>query len=156
MSVMALSLEQAHFDDPTVRQLTEATVAELNSHYDGRPGSGAKPLASEFEAPDGTFLLAMLDGAPIGCDGLCRFDDETCEIRRMYVAPQARRQGISRAILAGLLDAGRKLGYKRARLETGFAQREAIGLYETSGFERIPCWGPYITDERSLCFERDL
>ena len=156
MSVMALSLEQAHFDDPTVRQLTEATVAELNSHYDGRPGSGAKPLASEFEAPDGTFLLAMLDGAPIGCGGLCRFDDETCEIRRMYVAPEVRRQGISRAILAGLLEAGRKLGYKRARLETGFAQREAIGLYETSGFERIPCWGPYITDERSLCFERDL
>lgn len=156
MSVIALSLEQAPFDDPTVRRLTEATVAELNSHYDGRPGSGAPPVASDFEAPAGTFLVAELDGEAIGCGGLCRYDDETCEIRRMYVAPQARRRGISRAILAGLLDAGRGLGYKRARLETGYAQREAIGLYESSGFERIPCWGPYVTDERSLCFELEL
>ena len=146
----------AGLDDPTVHRLTEATVAELNSHYDGRPGSGAKPLAVEFEAPDGTFLLAVLDGEAIGCGGLCRFDETTAEIRRMYVMPHARGQGVSRAILAALLDAGRELGFTRARLETGFAQRAAIGLYESSGFGRIPCWGPYAADERSLCFERQL
>jgi putative acetyltransferase len=156
MSVMGLSFTVAGLDDPTVRQLTEATVTELNSHYGGRPGSGAKPLASEFEAPDGTFLLAVLDGRAVGCGGLCRFDETTAEIRRMYVVPQARRQGVSRAILGALLDAGRELGYTRARLETGTAQREAIGLYESAGFGRIPCWGPYVTDERSLCFELEL
>ena len=156
MSVMELSFAVAGLDDPTVRRLTEATVAELYSHYGGRPGSGAKPLASEFEAPDGVFLLAQLAGEAIGCGGLCRYDETTAEIRRMYVVPEARRKGVSRAILAQLLDAGRKLGYTRARLETGYAQREAIGLYESSGFERIPCWGPYIADERSLCFELRL
>ncbi len=139
-----------------MRRLTEATVAELNSHYDGRPGSGAPPLAAEFEAPDGIFLVAELEGEAIGCGGLCRFDEETCEIRRMYVAPHVRRQGISRTILGELLNAARELGYTHARLETGYAQREAIGLYETSGFERIPCWGPYVTDERSICFELRL
>jgi GNAT superfamily N-acetyltransferase len=156
MSVVAVSFERVDFDDPRARALATATVAELNSHYDGRPGSGAPPIAADFVPPHGIFLLALLAGEPIGCGGLCRFDDATAEIRRMYVAPQVRRQGISRAILAELLEIGRELGYTRARLETGYAQREAIGLYETSGFERIPCWGPYVTDERSLCFELAL
>ena len=146
----------AGLDDPTVRRLTAASVAELNSHYAGRPGSGAPPLASEFEAPNGIFLVVKLDGEAIGCGGLCRFDETTAEIRRMYVAPHARRRGVSRAILGQLLDTGRELGYTRARLETGYAQREAIGLYESSGFEPIPCWGPYVADERSRCFELRL
>jgi putative acetyltransferase len=128
----------------------------LNSHYDGRPGSGAPPVATDFVPPDGTFLLALLAGEAIGCGGMCRFDETTAEIRRMDVAPHTRGQGISRAILRELLEAGRELGYARARLETGHAQREAIGLYQTSGFERIPCWGTYVTDERSLCFELQL
>ncbi len=146
----------AGLDDPTVRPLTEASVAELNSHYGGRPGSGAKPRPEEFVAPDGIFLVAELDGEAIGCGGLARFDETTAEIRRMYVIPHVRGRGISRAILAQLLAAGRELGYARARLETGYAQREAIGLYESAGFEPIPCWGPYITDERSRCYEVEL
>lgn len=146
----------ASLDDPTAQELTEASKAEMNSHYGGRPGSGAPPRAEEFVAPNGIFLLALGDGEAIGCGGLCRFDETTAEIRRMYVAPRARGRGISRAILAELLAGGRELGYLHARLETGYAQREAIGLYETSGFERIPCWGPYITDERSVCFELRL
>ncbi len=146
----------AGLDDPTVYALTQASAAEMYNHYDGRPGSGAKPQASEFEPPDGIFLLALREGESIGCGGLCSFDETTAEIRRMYVVPAARRQGVSRAILSALLDAGRELGFTRARLETGYAQREAIGLYESSGFKRIPCWGPYITDERSQCFERQL
>ena len=146
----------AGLDDPTARALTEASKAEMNSHYGGRPGSGAKPQAHEFESPTGIFLLALRDGEAIGCGGLCRFDETTAEIRRMYVVPTARRQGVSRAILGELLAAGSNLGYARVRLETGYAQREAIGLYESSGFERIPCWGPYITDERSICFELTL
>ena len=146
----------ASLDDPTAQRLTEASKAEMNSHYGGRPGSGAPPRAEEFVAPDGIFLLALHDGEAIGCGGLCRFDETTAEIRRMYVVPAARRQGVSRAILGALLAAGRELGFTRARLETGYAQSEAIGLYESSAFERIPCWGLYVTDERSQCFECEL
>jgi GNAT superfamily N-acetyltransferase len=153
---MELSFVTASLDDPTARRGTEASKVEMNSHYGGRPGSGAPPRSVEFVHPDGIFLLALRDGEAIGCGGLCRYDDTTAEIRRMYVVPQARRQGVSRAVLAALLDAGRALGYARVRLETGYAQREAIGLYESSGFWQISCWGPYVTDERSRCFELAL
>jgi GNAT superfamily N-acetyltransferase len=153
---MHVSLVTAHLDDPTVVALTTASVAEMAGLYGGRPGSGPAPRREEFEPPAGAFLLATRKGEAIGCGGLSRFDDTTAEIRRMYVAPEARGEGVARRLLAGLLDRARAAGYERVRLETGNAQLAAIGLYVDSGFEPIPCWGPYATDERSVCLELEL
>ena len=136
--------------------MTEASVAEMAGMYGGRHGSGAPPRAAEFEPPDGIFLLAQLDGESVGCGGLARFDASTAEIRRMYVVPEARGRRIARAVLDALLDRARGAGYARVRLETGFAQQAAIRLYEQAGFTPIPCWGPYATDERSICLELEL
>jgi GNAT superfamily N-acetyltransferase len=151
-----LSIDTATLDDPVAVALTAASLAEINSRYGGEPGSGAPPRSEEFMPPEGTFLIARLDGAAVGCGGLARLEADTAEVRRMYVAPQARGQGISRAILDRLLATARELGYHRARLETGNRQHEAIGLYEGAGFRRIPCWGPYVADPKSLCFELAL
>jgi predicted N-acetyltransferase YhbS len=74
----------------------------------------------------------------------------------MYVAPAARGRGISRAILDQLLQRARGLGYTRVRLETGNQQFEAIALYASAGFQPIPCWGPFMNDPKSLCFELQL
>lgn len=147
---------EAHFDDPTVTQLTEASVAEMAGMYGGRHGSGAPPRAAQFESPDGIFLVARLDGLSVGCGGLSRFDASTAEIRRMYVVPEARGRGVARTVLDALLEHARRLGYARVRLETGHEQRPAIRLYEAAGFAPIPCWGPYVADERSVCLELAL
>ncbi len=88
--------------------------------------------------------------------GVCRYDDETAEIRRMYVAPPNRTRGIGRALLDALLTAARELSYTRVRLETGNRQPEALGLYRSAGFEPIPCRGPYETNERSICLEIEV
>jgi GNAT superfamily N-acetyltransferase len=138
------------------RPLTDALEAELRGRYDGRGGSGSEPPASEFEAPGGAFLVAELAGQPAGCGGICRYDERTAELRRMYVAPAARGRGVSRTLLAGLEDAARGLGYEALRLETGDRQHEAIGLYTSAGFGRIPCYGPYVDDARSVCLEKAL
>jgi GNAT superfamily N-acetyltransferase len=136
--------------------LTTASVAEINGRYGGRPGSGPKPRPEEFQPPDGTFLLARLDEKAVGCGGISRLDATTVEVRRMYVAPEARGQGISRAVLERLLQEARDLGYTTVRLETGNRQSEAIGLYRGAGFQPIPCWGPFVEDPISLCFELQL
>lgn len=149
-------LSETRFDDPTAQALTVASVAEMAGRYGGRPGSGAPPRAEELAPPDGTFLLATRDGRAVGCGGLSRYDDTTAEIRRMYTVPDARGSGVARAILAALLERARELGYARVRLETGSGQPEALGLYRSSGFEEIPCWGPYANDERSVCLELRL
>jgi GNAT superfamily N-acetyltransferase len=152
----ALVRESVRLDDPAVVALTTASISEIDERHDGDPGSGPPPRAEDFLPPDGVFLLARLDGRPFGCGGFSRFDDTTAELRRMYVVPEARGHGLGKALVAWLLEAAREVGYTRTRLETGKRQNEALALYRSAGFSPIPCWGPYVDDPKSRCFEMDI
>jgi GNAT superfamily N-acetyltransferase len=92
---------------------------------------------ADLGPPGGIFLVGWRDGAAICCGGVKRLPDGACEIKRMFVAPAARRQGVARALLAALEDAARAMGYAIARLDTGPKQPHAQALYENSGYERI-------------------
>ena len=109
-------------------------------------------------APLGTFVVAWIDGQPVGCGAVKPFDavERVGEIKRMYTAPGARRRGVSRAILEHLEAAATDLGYVRLHLETGLPQPEAIGLYESHGWQRIPSYGRYKDTPSSVCFAKDL
>lgn len=74
----------------------------------------------------------------------------------MYVRPDFRGLGLARQLLNHLSDYSRQLGVLTLRLETGIHQKEAIGLYESYGFQRIPPFGPYWDDPVSLCYEKRL
>jgi GNAT superfamily N-acetyltransferase len=74
----------------------------------------------------------------------------------MYTAPEARRRGVSRAVLERLELIAAELGYRRLRLETGTAQPEAVALYESHGWERITPYGRYKDSPSSVCFAKDL
>lgn len=137
-------------------QRLAADLAEELLERHGRPGSGGEPPTSDFDPPGGAFVVGYEVGEPVACGGVCRYDERTGEIRRMYVVPAARRRGFSRAILAALESAARELGYEAIRLETGNRQHEAIALYRSSGYEPIDRYGPYVEDERSVCFEKKL
>jgi putative acetyltransferase len=97
--------------------------------------------------------LAELDLLPAGSARYCTV---IAELRRMEVTPAARRCGISRRLLGELEETARSLWYTVIRLETGNRQAEAVGLYESVGYARIPPYGPYVGDERSVCFEKPL
>ncbi len=143
-------------DDDVISGLLAAQQAEMASYYGGEGGSGAPPRDDEFVPPAGVFLAARSNGEIVGCGGVCRLDDGVAELRRMYVAPSARGLGIGRQLLAALESEAFALGYSSIRLETGFRQRQAIGLYESAGFVRGDCWGPYLTDPKSVCYEKAL
>ena len=152
-----MEIRRESFDSEAARALAHALEEELLATYDGVPGSGGLPAASIFERPArGTFLVGRLDGTPVACGGISRFDETTAEIRRMYVVPAARGRGLSRRVLAALEDEARALGYSFVRLETGNLQAEAIGLYTSAGFGPIPRYGPFASDPRSVCFEKRL
>ena len=146
---MAIEIRAESFGTPLTQRMADAQQAELTERHHGSPGSGAMPDPAYFEPPDGTFLVAFEDGEPIACGGVGRWDDETGELRRMYVLPAHRGRGFGRAILERLEDAGRSLGYTKMRLETGNEAPEALGLYRSAGYEPIPCWGPFATDTKS-------
>jgi GNAT superfamily N-acetyltransferase len=104
----------------------------------------------------GTFVMAWLDGRPVGCGAIRFLEEEVGEIKRMYVRPDARRRGIARQLLTRLETIARELGFLILRLETGTLQPEAIARYERHGYQRIPPFGKYVNDLLSVCFEKRL
>jgi GNAT superfamily N-acetyltransferase len=83
-------------------------------------------------------------------------DESAVEVKRMFVEPDCRGRGIARRLLAELEECARRAGYSVARLETGVRQPEAIGLYESAGYRRIPNYGMYAGIADSACFEKSL
>ena len=59
-------------------------------------------------------------------------------------------------LLERIEEEARRLGYGRVILETGLRQTEAMALYERSGYTRIPAYGQFIDDPRSVCYAKDL
>jgi GNAT superfamily N-acetyltransferase len=150
-----IQIRRETYGGEAARALTNPLKAELLERH-GRPGSGGEPPVSDFEPPVGAFLVGSVSGSDVACGGVCRYDAETAEIRRMYVVPERRGAGLSRRMLGALEDEARSFDYRRIRLETGVNQREALGLYRSAGFEEIPRYGPYVDDELSVCFEKPL
>ena len=125
--------------------------------YEGEADIGPTREASMFVEPDGVFLVVRDDeGAAVACGGVARFDAERGEIKRMYVAPELRGRGLGRRLLVELEAEAQRLGYRALVLETGDRQPEALGLYGSAGYERIPCYPPYDSRALSLCFEKRL
>jgi GNAT superfamily N-acetyltransferase len=92
---------------------------------------------AELSPPNGTFLVGYRAGVALCGGGVKRLPDGGCEIKRMYVVPAARRQGLARVLLHALEDAARRLGYQVARLDTGPRQPHAQALYESEGYVAV-------------------
>jgi GNAT superfamily N-acetyltransferase len=120
--------------------LAQAMRHEIASLYDGVELDGDDmPRAgpAELSPPGGAFLVGWRGTEAICCGGVKRLDAHTCEIKRMYVIPGARGQGVERALLAALEDKARSLGYDIARLDTGPGQPGAQALYQSEGYTEI-------------------
>ena len=110
---------------PGVCECVEGFTAEI----DGLPG--------RYAEPEGTLLLASVDGHFAGCGALRKIGPGSCEMKRLYVAPFTRGSGLGRAIAAALIAAGRERGYVTMRLDTLPFMESAIALYRSLGFRQI-------------------
>jgi GNAT superfamily N-acetyltransferase len=90
----------------------------------------------------------------VACGALKHFDDNTAEIKRMYVKPEYRGRGLSKLILSELEDKAKELNYNRLVLETGLKQPEALNLYNKFGYKPLKCYGQHADDPDSRCFEK--
>lgn len=103
-----------------------------------------------------TVLIIYDNERPIGCGCFKRFDNDSAEIKRMFIESDYRGKGISKIILKELENWANGLGYSKLVLETGIKQPEAIGLYQNYGFKRIDNYGQYADMPNSVCFEKIL
>jgi GNAT superfamily N-acetyltransferase len=92
----------------------------------------------------------------VACGAFRPLERRVAEIKRMFVVPDCRGRGYSKGVLMELERLARKDGYTTVRLETANRQPEAIGLYERSGYQRIPNFGVYRNSTRSVCFEKQV
>ena len=99
-------------------------------------------------------VIAYQDNQAIGCGAFKKFDEETAEIKRMYVKFAHRGSGTAQAILNSLELWASEKGFKKCILETGNRQVEAIKFYKKAGYKSIPNYGQYIHMEDSNCFEK--
>jgi GNAT superfamily N-acetyltransferase len=97
-------------------------------------------LPGNYAAPRGRLLLLYETGDAAGCGAFRPIDEKICELKRMYVKPEFRGQGLGRAIAIRLLEEARLCGYEIARLDTATFLKEAQALYRSLGFRVI---GPY-------------
>ena len=138
-----------------VASLLAASEAYAHSLY---PAESVHMLdVASLGTPAVSFLVARsTDGVAEGCGALVVNDDGSAELKRMFVAPAARRRGLGAAILERLEAEARARGVRVIRLETGVAQPEAIALYRRFGY--CPCepFDDYRPDPLSLFMEKVL
>jgi putative acetyltransferase len=103
-----------------------------------------------------TVIVAYIDNTAAGCGCFKIFDKNTAELKRMFVDDQFRRNQIGAAILIELENWAKELGYSSIVLETGTVQIEALALYKKYGYSVIPNFDPYLGNELSICFKKNL
>ncbi|KTS77439.1 GCN5 family acetyltransferase [Pseudomonas oryzihabitans] len=149
---MPIALESP--DQPEVIAL----IAELDAYQDGLypPESRYALDLGSLLQPNVLFLVARDEsGCALGC-GAMVLHEGYGEIKRMYVSPAARGQGLGRRLLARLEAEALTTGCERAMLETGPYQPEALALYAAAGYERCGPFGGYRDDPLSVFMEKRL
>lgn len=136
----AITLAREPYGDEGPRWVVARAEAEIVVRYgileDGELGL----TAAMFDPPGGAFVVARRGdaaGPPVGGVGVRALRPGVGQIRRLWVAPEARGHGVARALIGAIEEAARSLGLTYLRLTTGDNQPEAVALYESSGWERV-------------------
>tara|TARA_R110000822_G_scaffold307236_1_gene434130 strand:- start:159 stop:614 length:456 start_codon:yes stop_codon:yes gene_type:complete len=95
-------------------------------------------------------------GNPVGCGGIKEFSKSEVEIKRMYVPPTYRGNGIATIVLNELEKWSAELKFEKCILETLKEKPYAIGFYQKNNYKIIPNFGEYVKAENSVCFEKGL
>lgn len=151
-----LRLERVAFDHPDAVALREAMVAEVNGVYGSQRDQASSDGGTGIEPSTVVLTLVGYVGTrPVAHAVLRRLRDDV-EIKRMYVAPDARGLGAAHALMTAVEVEARSLGAPRVILHTGDRQVAAVRTYERHGYTPIEIYEPYVGMPASLCFEKVL
>ncbi|GGA61571.1 hypothetical protein GCM10011490_09830 [Pseudoclavibacter endophyticus] len=167
---VTIDVVEVSWDDAEGRRLRAAFDAEMAERYGDGPSRDAPPeavvqvasardrIADAFAIRLETFLTSVLvriDGTAAAHGALFdRPDLGAVEIRKVVVDPAYRGRGLGHRIMSELESRAAARGAPRVVLDTGPRQPDAVALYESRGFARIPPFPPYTSVPRAMCFEK--
>ncbi len=139
--------------NPGVAELLRGGEAFAESLYPAEENF-ILPLEA-LEKPGVTVFVARVDGAAVGMAALV-IAESGAELKRMFVDPAARGQGLAGHLLDALEEHARDAGVTVIRLETGDRSDAALALYEKRGYVHIPRFGEYVDSASSICMQLTL
>jgi len=148
--LLTAGLVEMRIETPTsaaARLCLRAYFAELDARFDSGfdPDRSISALVDELVEPLGLLVVARVRDEPIGCGALKLHGQDPVEIKRMWVAPEARGLGLGRRLLRELEQHARERGATVAHLETSRTLPEAIRLYRSEGYTEVAAFNdePY-------------
>ncbi len=149
----ATTIVRTESSDPDFPLLVAALNFELRERY-----GEAQVVYDTFNVISNldTVVIAYRDDVPAGCGCFKKIDEQTVEIKRMFVKAGERQHGVASAILNELEVWAKEDGFSDVILETAYKQHEAIAFYLRQGYAIIPNYGPYVRMETSVCFGKKL
>ena len=142
---------------PDATRLLAQLTEEIRRMYADRGDDGSGGFdVEDVEQPASAFVIAYVDDEAVGCGAMRPCDEESGEVKRMFVRPEYRGRRIAAAILTALEQEAVRAGYRAMRLETGDRQPDAVRVYQRAGYRRTPPYGVYVNWIGSLCFRKVL
>jgi GNAT superfamily N-acetyltransferase len=151
---MDIEIRRADPSSPQARSMASALWSEIEDRYGFQAPDPFDPGA--FAGPIGGFWIAAFGDQAVGSVALVPLEVTVAELDVMYVAPDHRRAGVARALLAVLEEHARTVGIASLRLRAGEPQPEALAFYQSAGFTPIPAFGRWADDPTARCFEKTL
>ncbi len=140
-----VEIRDADPSDPAALSCVSAYYRLLLQAVDGfTPDMMTLPLpdADSYRSPGGAFLIAWSDDLPVGCVSLRQLEPGVAEVKRLWVDPVARGQGLGRRLMRAIETRARDMGFTHARLDSNTMLTEAVTLYRTDGWTETT---PYTT-----------
>jgi DNA-binding MarR family transcriptional regulator/GNAT superfamily N-acetyltransferase len=136
LAAASISVAEEAADTAEARQCLARYFDELAERFEEGfdPGKGNTTTDDDFIPPRGSFVIARLDGSPVGCGALRMIDAATAEIKRMWVAPSARGLGVASRMLRKLETIAAGFGAETVCLDTNRSLKEAQSLYRREGY----------------------
>ena len=152
---MDIAYQWASGEDPVFQRFYAVTEAYYSRLAGGEANRRAYiPYNASAGIPD--VALAFCGDQAVGCAGLKPYSDADAEVKRVWVEPAYRGQGIASALMDRIEEKARQMGFRRVILQTRPIMTDAAALYEKRGYALIPNYPPYDRLEGAVCYAKAL
>lgn len=137
-----MKIENGFFHVNSVQSLIRAYTDSLGRDLSFQNlAEELEDLTKKYGFPKGRLLAAVAEnGTVMGCVAYCRHSAKRCEMKRLYVLPTYRKDGVGQALLTAIINLAAADGYEEMVLDTLLPMESAIRLYRRNGFEEIPAY----------------